>query len=89
MIFFVQVSTTDVSPGADDMNRAVNEGAPATNLDDSIATPLVMLMLLLCAVKQKARLLNWARVAKRSRDFIIALSWMNSLMQFYVISHVI
>ena len=69
MIFFVQVSTTDVS-GDDDMKRAVKEGAAETYLDDPITAPLVMI-LLLCAVNERARVLNWARVARRSRDFII------------------
>eukprot|EP00984_Skeletonema_dohrnii_P021199 scaffold10518_cov78-Skeletonema_dohrnii-CCMP3373.AAC.1 len=73
MIFFVQVSTTDVSGGVDDMKRAVKEGAAATTYLDPIdATPLV---LLLCAVNERARVLSWARVARRSRDFILVALW--------------
>jgi len=73
MIFFVQVSTTDVSGGVDDMKRAVKEGDAATTYLDPIdATPLV---LLLCAVNERARVLSWARVARRSRDFILVALW--------------
>ena len=73
MILFVQVSTTDVSGGVDDMKRAVKEGAAATTYLDPIdATPLV---LLLCALNERARVLSWARVARRSRDFILVALW--------------
>ena len=71
MIFFVQVSTTDVSGGVDDMKRVVKEGAAAavTYLEPIAATaPLV---LLLCAVNERAMVLIWARVARRRRDFIM------------------
>ncbi len=66
MIFSVQMSTTDVSGGVDDMKREVSEGA--TYLEPIAANPL--LLLLLCAVKERAIVLIWARVARRSRDFI-------------------
>ncbi len=65
MIFFVQVSTTDVSGGVDDMKREDSEGA--TCLEPIAANPL---LLLFCAVNERAIVLIWARVAKRSRDFI-------------------
>lgn len=67
MIFFVQVSTIDVSGGVDDMKREVSEGA--TCLEPIAAKPL----LLLCAVNERAIVLIWARVARRSRDFISLL----------------
>jgi hypothetical protein len=70
MIFFVQVSTTDVSGGVDDMKRVVKEGAAAavTYLEPIAATaPLV----LLCAVNERAMVFIWARVARRRRDFIM------------------
>ena len=72
MIFFVQVSTTDVSGGVDDIKRVVNEGAAAavTYLEPIAATPLALL-LLLCAVNERAMVLIWARVARRRRDFIM------------------
>ena len=72
MIFFVQVSTTDVSGGVDDMKRVVKEGAAAavTYLEPIAATPPLAL-LLLCAVNERAMVLIWARVARRRRDFIM------------------
>ena len=68
LIFSVHVSTTDVSGGVDDIKRAVKEGAATAYLDP---TAVATLGTLLCAVNESARVLIWARVARRSRDFIV------------------
>jgi hypothetical protein len=74
MIFFVHVSTTDVSAGGDDdMKRAVNdEGATYLVPPIMVAAPLVeMLQLCCCAVNERARELSSIKVARRRRDFIV------------------
>ena len=87
MIFFVQVSTTDVSGGVEDMKRAVNEGAAATYLDPIAATtPLVLLLLLCGAVNERARVLSWASVARRSRDFIVG-RWCKKVRSVWKSAH--
>lgn len=77
IIFFVQVSTTDVSGGgAADMKRAVDNDGAAEIVD---ATYLVLPMVAgpttalvpLCAVNDRARELSSIRVARRSRDFML------------------
>ena len=79
IIFFVQVSTTDVSGGgAADMKRAVeNDGAAeivdATYLVRAMAAGPITALVLLCAVNDRARELSSIRVARRSRDFMLVL----------------
>ena len=83
IIFFVQVSTTDVSGGgAADMKRAVGNDGAATVDATYLVRPMVAgpttALVLLCAVNDRARELSSIRVARRSRDFmmlVLGVDW--------------